>query len=178
MATDFKKSDVQILVDLINETNAGVALTTEVVTFGLPSVATGGSERNTDITVTAVEDSGYINSKNLNYNRVDLATIPGTRSVEFPKGDAVKISDMILEINAKYGINLTANDFVDGPLPDFVGGMPNEKLEFQVSAAANSLIYQGSVFLKLAAEDLDLAVIITNPVLNGLVYVQPVEPAP
>lgn len=178
MATDYTKLPEQIIVDLINEFNPGLSLTTELVTFGLPTAATGQTPaRNTDLTVTAVPGSGYKNFKALQYNRVDLAVIPGTRSVEFPAGDATLISEMIPEINVRFGLNITEVDYVDGPLPTFTG-VPNEKLDFQLSANADSLVYIGSVILKLHAEDIDLAVVISNPVLNGLVYVQPPEPEP
>lgn len=176
MATDFTKGDTQIIVDLINERNPGLALTPALVTFGLPTL-NATDARNTKVTVTAVPGSGYKNFKDLLYNRVDLSVIPGARSIEFPKGDAVKISDLISEINAAYGINLSSNDYVDADLPNFTGA-PNEKLDFQLAAGADSLVYHGSVTLKVIAEDLDLAVVIANPILDGLVYVQPVEPAP
>lgn len=171
MATDFTKSDVQIIVDLINERNPGLALATDLVTFGLPTLNATDS-RNTKVTVTAVDGSGYKNFKDLLYNRVDMSVIPGARSIEFPKGDAVRISNLIPEINAAFGLNLTTNDYVDADLPLFTGE-PNEKLDFQLAANADSLIYIGSMILKIIAEDLDLAVVIANPILDGLVYVQP-----
>jgi hypothetical protein len=175
MATDFTKGDTQIIVDLINERNAGLSLTPLLVTFGLPTL-NATDARNTKVTVTAVPGSGYKNFKSLLYNRVELAVIPGARSIEFPKGDALKIADLIPEINARYQLNLTTNDFVDGDLPNFTG-TPNEKLDFQLAANADSLVYIGSVTLKIIAEDLDLAVVIANPILDGLVYVQPVDPS-
>lgn len=170
-ASDFTKEDKQIIIDLVNAKVPGLALTPELVTFGLPT-AQDINGRNTKLTITAVPGSGYKNFKDLEYNRVDLAVIPGARSKEFPVGNAVQISEMIPEINARYGINLTANDFVDGPLPIFAGE-PNEKKDFVITASADSLIYRGTLTLTVAAEDLDLAILISDPVLDGLEYVQP-----
>lgn len=175
--TDFTKSDVQILIDLVNAKTPNLALTPELVTFGLPTL-NDANNRNTKVTITAVPGSGYTNFKALEYNRVDYAVIPGARSIEFPKGEALKIADMIAEINARYGLKISANDFVDGDLPEFAEGVPNQKLDFKLTASAESLIYRGTVTFKLINEDLDLAVIITDPVLDGLEYVQPVDPAP
>lgn len=170
--SDFTKEDKQVIIDLLNGSVAGLALTPELVTFGLPTVqAVNG--RNTKLTITAVPGSGYKNFKDLEYNRVDLAVIPGARSIEFPAGNATQISEIIPEINARYNINLSANDFVDGPLPTFEGE-PNEKKDFVVTAAADSLVYRGTVTFSLVAEDLDLNVLIADPVLDGLEYVQPV----
>lgn len=172
--SDFTKEDKQIIIDLVNAKVPGLALTPELVTFGLPTVqAVNG--RNTKLTITAVPGSGYKNFKDLEYNRVDLAVIPGARSKEFPAGDAELISELIPEINAAYGLNLSANDFVDGPLPVFVGE-PNEKKDFVLTANADSLVYRGTLTLTLVAEDLDLAVLISDPVLDGLEYTQPEEP--
>lgn len=175
--TDFTKSDVQILIDLLNAKVPNLALTPELVTFGLPSLnALNG--RNTKVTITAVPGSGYKNFRDLEYNRVDYAVIPGARSVEFPKGDSTLISELVAEINARFGLNISANDYVDGPLPEFVEGQPNQKIDFNFTAAADSLIYRGTMVLKVINEDIDLAVVITDPVLDGLEYVQPVDPAP
>lgn len=173
--TDFTKSDVQILIDLVNAKTPNLALTPELVTFGLPTL-NSENNRNTKVTITAVKGSGYKNFKDLQYNRVDYAVIPGARSVEFPKGEALKLADMIPEINARYGINISANDFVDADLPVFADSVPNQKLDFVLTASAESLIYRGSVTFKLINEDLDLAVIISDPVLDGLEYVQPAPP--
>lgn len=174
--TDFTKSDVQIIIDLLNAKVPNLSLTPELVTFGLPTV-NSTNERNTKVTITAVPGSGYKNFKDLEYNRVDYAVIPGARSIEFPKGDAVKVAELIPEINARFGLNISENDFVDADLPEFVG-LPNEKLDFVLTANADSLVYRGSVTLKIVAEDLDLAVLISDPVLDGLEYVQPAEPEP
>lgn len=177
--SDFTKSAQQIIIDLVNNDNS-LSLTPALVTFGAPTHATvGGSiTRDTDLTLTAVAGSGYSGSATIHYNRVDLSTVPGSRSTVFPKGDAVNISDLLPEINAAYGINMsnTADpqhpDFVDGPLPTFTG-TPNEQHDFQFTADANSLVWENSVTLTVHANDIPLSSAISNPTLNGLTYVQP-----
>lgn len=179
IVTDFTKSAQQIIIDLVNNDNS-LALTTAKVTFGAPTAATvGGSvTRDTDLTLTAVAGSGYSGAATIHYNRVDLASVPGARSTVFPIGTAVNISDLIAEINAAYGINLsntadTAHkDYVDGPLPTFTG-TANEQHQFQLAADADSLVWENSVQLTVQANDIPLSTAITNPTLNGLTYVQP-----
>lgn len=179
IVTDFTKSAQQIIIDLVNNDNT-LALTPALVTFGAPTAATvGGSiTRDTDLTLTAVDGSGYTGSATIHYNRVDLSTVPGSRSTTFPKGDAVNIADLLDEINAAYGINMsnTADpahaDFTDGPLPAFTG-TPNEEHTFQFTADANSLVWENSVQLTVHANDIALSDAITTPTLNGLTYVQP-----
>lgn len=172
--SDLTKAPIEILVDLINTDNAS-ALTSELVTFGLPTVAGGASPtRNTELTVNAAEGSGYTGSVLVTYNRVALSTLPviSSKPAEFQLGDATLISDLLEEINTLYGVKITAADFVDGPLPTFTGEL-NEEHDVQVVAHADSLIYIGSLTLKLKAEDKDLGLVITVTALNGLTYVAP-----
>ena len=178
IVTDFTKAAAQIIIDLVNNDNT-LALVVASVTMGAPTAAVlGGSiTRDTDLTLTAVEGSGYTGSATIHYNRVDLSTVPGSRSTVFPKGDAVNISDLLAEINAAYGINMSNtdalhHDFVDGALPTFTG-TPNEQHTFQFTADANSLVWENSVTLTVHANDIALSDAITNATLNGLTYVQP-----
>lgn len=177
--SDYTKSAQQIIIDLVNNDNT-LALTPALVTFGAPTAATvGGSiTRDTDLTLTAVAGSGYSGSQTIHYNRVNLANVPGSRSTVFPKGNAVNISDLVPEINAAYGINMsnTADaqhpDFVDAALPTFTG-TPNEQHDFQFTADANSLVWENSVTLTVHANDIPLSSAIVNPTLNGLTYTAP-----
>ena len=179
IVTDFTKSAQQIIIDLVNNDNT-LALVPASVTFGVPTAATVGGSivRDTDLTLTAVEGSGYTGSATIHYNRVDLSVVPGTRSTTFPKGDATHVSDLLPEINAAYGINMsnTADaqhpDFVEAALPTFTG-TPNEEHTFQFTADANSLVWENSVTLTVHADDIPLSTAITNATLNGLTYVQP-----
>lgn len=181
MADNLTLAPKLVLCALINRENSavGAALTPELVVFGLPnqSVAT----RNTDITVTAAEGSGYIGDVVINYNRVHLQTDVGNvyvasgpdRDLVFPVGTATKIADLIPELNSRLGINLTADDFTDGNIPPFEG-LPNEEVSVQITAKADSLCYRGSITIKVKAENIHLSEVIVNKVLNGLTYAAPV----
>jgi hypothetical protein len=181
MADNLKLPPKEVLCALINRTNAavGAALTPELVSFGLPSQASGGTY-NTDITVTAVEGSGYIGAEVINYNRLHLqAEIADAfvasgqdRNLEFSVGNATKIADIVPEINQRFGINLTAADFTDGDLPEFTG-VANETHNVQVIANADSLCYRGSFTFILKAEDVLLSSVIVEKTMNGLTYAPP-----
>lgn len=177
MATDFTKAPAAIIVDLINEDNPGHGLTTELLTLGVPAAAPGGSPvRNTQLRVTAAPGSGYVGFVDVLYDRVDMADIPGLMSKIFPVGNAVNVADLIPEVNARYGINITSSDFVDAPLPAATGGIPNEQVDFVVTAAADSLVWLGSLTLKYQVDEIELSTVITTTTLNGLVYVAPEAP--
>lgn len=176
MASDFTKVSAEILVDLINEDNPGHGFTTGILQFGLPVAPAGGSPaRNTELVVSAAADSGYSGSVTVLYNRVDMAEIPGLNNKIFPAGNAVNVSDLIPEINARYHINLQPSDYVDAALPPFTGE-PNEDLNFQVTANSDSLVWFGNVILTITANDIPLNTVITTTTLNGLNYVPYVAP--
>jgi hypothetical protein len=180
MADNLTLAPKEVLCALINRNNTaqGAALTPALVDFGLPTQSAGA--KNTDITVTAVVGSGYSGAEVINYDRVHLQTDVADafvasgagRDMVFAVGDATLISEIVTELNARLGINLTADDFVDGSLPEFTGAA-NEELDVQVVAKADSLCYRGSLTFKLKAEDIPLSSVIVTKVLNGLTYAPP-----
>lgn len=172
--SDMTKPAKDVVLALINTAN-GKGLTFEEVQFGLPTVATTGT-KNTVLTLTAIQGEGYVNSQTFNYNRLHLTTAiltPSGKDATFTLGTAKKISDMIPGLNALLGINLGVDDYVDGDLPTFVGGVANEEHDVQVVAKNDSLGYIGSLTFKLKADDIDLAQYLTVTDLDGLTYIPP-----
>jgi len=178
MANDLTKIPVAVILDLINTSNPGQSFTQEMLQFDLPIVDTGS--KNTSLTVTAEDGSGYKGSVVIKYNRLHLTTQIASvyvaagagRDMVFMVGDATKISDIIPEINARLGINLTADDYVDGNLPAFSGTL-NEVHDVQVVANADSLCYTNSLTFQLKSEEVELSSVITTTELNGLTYAPP-----
>lgn len=166
--TDFTQLPLDIMCALINATNA-TSLTKNDITFGAISVQASGN-KNTGVTITAKAGSGYTGTRDLTYDRVDLATIPGTRSNEFALGSATKAIDLIPAINAAYQLNLQPEDYENDDLPTFDGVDPQEKKPFTLRAKAGSYIFRGSVNLLIDGNDVDLAQLITVTELDGLTY--------
>lgn len=177
MANDLTKIPVEVIVDLINATN-GTSFTSSMLTFDPPVVNADG--KNTSVTVRAANGSGYKGFVVSLYNRLHLTNDIATpfqaawpsRPLEFLLGDATTIADLVPELNQLLGINLTPDDFVDGPLPEFTGAA-NESHPVQVVAKADSLCYTGSVTFTLKAEEIELSTVITQLTLNGLTYAPP-----
>lgn len=170
--SDFTKAPKDIVVDLINHDNVGANLTPELLTFGLPTLATGETPpANTDLEVTAAEGSGYVGSVVVQYNRLqlqDFVTARGiTGGLRLPVGDATMFADLIPEINLALGINLTPEDYVDGEIGEWAGE-PNETKEITIPVNADSLVFLGSLTLTLEAEDIPLNSVITTTLLSGL----------
>lgn len=158
MATDLTKLPLEILVDLINETN-GTALTVDDIDFGQPFLQLNGS-RNTGITITAKPDSlEYSGYRDITYDRINLGAIPGNRIRDFARGNAVTSKDLIPTINAAYQLNLRPEDYFDEILPTF-GTEPGETHPFKLRAKPASLIYTGELEITMYAnvENLNLAI--------------------
>lgn len=167
MATDFTKLPNQIVVDLINTVNIAALVTTDM-TFGPPSVNAGGAHRNTNIDVTATPNSLYVGTVNVNYDRVNIAIVPGTRSTTFSASNVTNIRDLIPQINARYGINLTPVDYVDGALPVVSPIIVGDAHDFQLVMGTNSLVFIGSLTLTIQSDAISLPASIPNNHPNGL----------
>lgn len=165
-------SDISLLskdqvLALINEKNPGLNLTHEKVTFGEPVAATGETpQRNTELVLTGVAGKGFKNTATILYNRIDLAEfevqVPSQIQVE---GD-VTIQSILDGFNAFYNANLQLNDVrSDLSLP---GDLTSTPETFTLIAAAGSYAYRGQVVISIQAADRDLAVAVTNKVLDGL----------
>lgn len=176
--SELLKTPQQIIVDRINAENNS-KLTVNQLLFDIP-VATGGTP-NTRVRVTAKPFSGIVGTVELNYNRIDLATIltpdrgkfylKQEAAEETSSGDYTKLSDIIGAINDLYQINLTNLDYIDVPLvkPDL--SQHQFKIVLEVQAAEEALIYYGTGRITLAYRpdfyDTDLSKVITHPYLDG-----------
>ena len=168
--TDFKKLPKQIIVDLINYDN-DTNLVEELLTFGTPVVTT--APFNTSLVVSSVPDSNYIGSVTLKYDRIDIATLLGSKSINIPVGSATKVSDLIPIINNRFNINLTSDDYVDKYLPTLELNDINEIKSFNITINPNSLIFIKELNLYAVSSEILLSSVITRIVLNGLIYIEP-----
>lgn len=151
---------------LINSDN-DLELTFEKVIFGLPQAATGESpERDTELTLEGIPGMGFKGVTTVKYNRIALQefedAVPSAVQVE---GD-ITLQAILDGFNAFYGANLQLDDIrSDLVLPTELTSTP---VEWTMVASAESYAYRGQVVLKIQAADVDLAVAITKPVLDGL----------
>jgi hypothetical protein len=158
---DFTQAPAAILLQQINYDNNS-SITQAVIAFGVPSANATGAARNTSVTISAVQGSNFTGTVDWQYNRIDISIVPGVRStlIQMPAG-AVNISDLIPNINAAYGINLSAADIVDGLLPVFTG-LPNEEHPFTLVMAADSLVYNNQVTLAVFEDGTAYSEVVTS----------------
>lgn len=172
MADDLTKAPKEVVIALINRDNT-TSFTAAMLDFEIPTVSAGA--KNTEVVAKAVVGSGYRGQKLLEYNRLHLTTsiaTPAGKDLTFLVGSSTKLSELIPQLNTLLAINLTAEDYDDVDLPEFVG-TPNETHPVQAVAKANSLCYLGSLTITIKAEEIDLETVITEGTLNGLTYQPP-----
>lgn len=140
--SDFTKPPEDVVIDLINFDN-GTAFTKDtLLVVGAPVAIPKAPPtfRNTTITVRPTASTKKFGTAQLWYNRIDLATVPGTRSVLFDVDKtATMLSDLVPLINERYHINLTPEDYINAPLPP----LTSAPSPVNIQAAPGSLVYIG-----------------------------------
>ena len=105
------------LYQLINNNvkpGIGVTWSASNSTLGTPAADSTYGTTNTRISITAGSNSGYGGSVNLFYTRRPITdAITGSVSLGTIASDTTVVA-MLPTINSKYGLNLTAQDVVDG----------------------------------------------------------------
>ena len=81
------------------------------------SLSSHSSGKNTRAVVSVIDHGRVKGFKPIYYNRVNLGSVLRNISYVFPKGSAVRLSDLLPAINGRYGLGLTINDIVDANLP-------------------------------------------------------------
>lgn len=164
MPIDLTKTELEVLVDRINQVNL-TNIDYRTITVGAPTVVNG---ELTSIVVTGKPNSGITGSATLQYNRKNIATVIGVRNKTFTQDTAINIRDLTDKINLEYGIKLDPEDIVDGLLPVFSAGTPGEMLTFTLTIAPGSLLYTGSVVLTLRRRDILLTDLISTTTLGDM----------
>jgi hypothetical protein len=184
------QQSLDLLVSLINQSNPGlpVPVTKTNVKFGTPAVYTpsGGAIQNTSIKVTALASGQFIGNDSLTYRRLDMGTLFRSVPIAIFKyspaatnASPYKISDLLNDINTKYGLSLTTADIVDGALPagttnaqpaiGLAAGTRNASIN--VAMASNSYGYVGSFTLYWVQAPQDISTMISVASLeNARVY--------
>jgi hypothetical protein len=167
--SDFKKSSLDIVLDLINEQN-GTSFTHNHMGFSDPIPGEG---KTTSLVVTAKVGSGYRGSYGFNYNRVPLTEVPDLAEEVTHEVDIAKYSDILGFINAKFGVNVGLEDVTVNGV-DLTEDDPayssefDEVNSFAIAAKGKSLVWLGSTNLSLTRVRQDLSAVWANNTLDGL----------
>ncbi len=151
------------LLALINAANPHQWQPGQLV-FSAPA-ATDQSTKNTVVTVTAQEGLPYAGSREIFYDRVDMAEMPGAASVEFELDGQTTTGELVSAMASRFGVDVSADDIADEALPeaDEFG-----TITVTVRAAPGSYLWHGELTLTLAPAIQALADVIEVNELDGL----------
>lgn len=139
---DIEKSQIEILMDQINVIN-NLNLDADDFIFGLPQPTTLTlSDINTKVTITPKITSGFFNTRDIHYKRIDVAQLFNNDLIEIIVTTETMLSELIDQVNEKYGINLTTDDYLDTALPTPDPLVPNPTVT--VAIRPESYIYVGT----------------------------------
>lgn len=175
--SDLTKTFPVLLHEMIKAANpvTAVDLLSTHYTRGAATVSAEQPNKNTKLTLTAVADSGFANTQDVWYSRLDvLDDIVTTGNRNFDAEGKTKMSHLVAEFNSRFATKLEAGvDYTESDLPEFTGA-PGEEKTVTLTILSTSYIYLGEVDLILKAATRDLAEVIANNVLDGLTYEPPV----
>jgi hypothetical protein len=147
LALDFTQPAASVLLAQINHDN-NTSVTSDQIRFGqlaaLP--ADDASGLNAMVYVASLQGASFEGQEFIRYNRIDISTVPGQRSTQFTLGSALKVSQLLPQINAALALNLTVADIVDAALPFVEGGAA---AAFSLEIAASALLWCGSVAMSV-----------------------------
>ena len=178
MPTDYTRSEIEVVVDLIRKDNQDRPLTSGQITFGRPSVFTPipGFDRNTIVVATSIPGRGFRGNQTFYYNRVPLSKFVPPDSPEilyFDDSELTKVSELLPELNRRLKTNITPDKVIEQNLPVFGEGDPRPYADVSLMMRNESLVYTDQVILRILRGDIDLTTIIPVTELTGLTYAPP-----
>lgn len=169
-------------MDLINQSNPGLAtpVSASNVKLGTPSAISvvAPSIADTSIRVTALPNQFYIGNTTLKYRRINLANLFKNVSLEIRKYSAAAsnaspytLYQLLADLNAKYGLSLTQDDFTDAAFPAATDGFYTDRTsKVTLVTKATSLAYTGQIDVRWVYDKPLLDNMISTPDIPGRLY--------
>ena len=147
---------VTILTDMINLNNTGAMFMEDDFLWGTPEVNTRTDIAcNTELLLMGNPDKNYTGTETIWYNRVDLGGVfDGSDVTILVYEGAERLSAVIDEINSKFGLYLTPDDYEDVSLPAVA---QTTACVVRLVAKPTSLMFVGSAYVKLGNWSVDPA---------------------
>lgn len=141
----------QLLLDIITRTNKNEErfLYSDFIFKNITPIEPMADGQNTKITLEPKVESGYYNTKDFYYRRMDFSFLDTTRVTIHP-GLATKLSQLIDDINTKYGVRITSSDYYDA---DIVTDPATGRKSVKIQARPESLLFIGTHTLQLGGQE-------------------------
>jgi lysophospholipase L1-like esterase len=104
--------------------------------------------RNTMIKLAPLAASGYYGVRKVYYNRIHVSELG---QIVVSRGAATRVSDLLPQINEKYGVYIQPTDIYDGLLPAVVPG--ETEVQITLNFRPSSIIFYGGVQIILGSND-------------------------
>ena len=137
-----------VLLAALNQA-LGKNFTLSEFTFSDPEAITIPTPtRNTMIKLAPLAASGYYGVRKVYYNRIHVSELG---QIVVSRGAATRVSDLLAQINEKYGVYIQPTDIYDGLLPAEVSG--ETEVQVTLNFRPSSIIFYGGVQIILGSND-------------------------
>lgn len=149
LTLDFTQPAASVLLAWINYYNNTTITPDQISVQQVAALIDDASGMNAIAFISSAPGaSAFEGREGFKYSRIDISTVPGTRSTMFSVGEALYLSDLLPKINAAWSLNLTAVDIEDGILPGFPDGALSVSL--MLTMAPGSLLWLNEVEISIA----------------------------
>lgn len=165
----YKSFDQQFFADLVAKNGVDIKPTDVVITQIKSIVGTTIGETtgcNTQLRLLATEDGRWDGKTPIYYNRYQAKDLKVLLGPTISVAGASTVHELIPVFNARYGTDLSTDDFKDGPMDLDVDGNGTVTMV----AEPESKEWMGTVAFMVVKGDYSLALQIKKPVLDGLKY--------
>jgi len=159
------KSAAELLLDAINRVNV-IQFKMEELLFGTPTVA-DRQDANTQLELTAAEDSPYYGSTTVFYTRIELLPAflaAGITEIDIPGTDIVNSLEVMARLNTRYALSLVESDIIVEDIEPVTEFPHTYRLKF----APGSIAFVGELEVVFKDIDIDLSEVIPVTLLDGL----------
>ncbi|QPX76940.1 putative tail fiber protein [Serratia phage vB_SmaM_Yaphecito] len=139
--SNYSQQSKVLLVSVINQ-DKGTFISPNDVYFIGPT-ANDHPDYDTKVTMVALEDSPYRDSKVIEYNKVEFSGIFSVPLIFTAAGNILTTSDLIKRINEEYGTQLDDTDIIVEPVTPVL--LSSTVAMVTVRAAPNALIIKGQL---------------------------------
>lgn len=148
LTLDYTQPAASVLLAFINYYNNTTITPDQISIQQVAALSGDASGMNTIAFISSTPGAtAFEGREGFKYSRVDISTVPGTRTTSFSVGEAVYLSDLLPQINAAWALNLTAADIEDGILPGFPDGALSVSL--MMTMAPGSLLWLNEVEISI-----------------------------
>lgn len=164
--THLNKLGRDLILDILNKTNAS-DITFAEVDFSTPEVVAGaGMNRNTTVLVTALPNGRYKGERRVYYWRLPIQQVISEEYRRFPMlGMPTNTLMIAQEINTRYNLRLTAEDIHVDPI-----SVLEKPFNVTIRTKPGSYAFLGEVTMQIVEPAIDLSDVITVNLLEGLYY--------